>query len=572
MRYKSKFSHIPLVLTTKTESDGLTGELAKALMKEIEFLTNTGIEVLSNEVKTILKVILISITGDIMALNKMTETLNSVSHHPCLYCKVRSKKRKIFLKDSFHTNNAITSNVAEQDYLKELIGEVNCTLADISIKTDLWRKLVSTGQFVDVSGWRIKAIPLVTYHSTLDISRVLCPDLMHTSYENIFAKRICGVLSKGEMRSLDLILHKIVLERKTATVGYFASTHLFEDAKELAKDFTPAMMKTNYKAVDIKALSHLLSFYFIPLKPYIENNENCYIELLKLLLEYSSYLIAFASLGVPSEILHNSTGSNPLKDSYIALIIKIEEKLAQPGFEWLELLFCLPSHQLLHLFDKWRDFGSFKDNWCFGTERACNRVRNLIRVGANACKSLNKRLSVLTLENCLTIGGLESDNLSCYEWGRSRKIKTLGELQSKLAEIQEKFGPLVGSVVTRDLTFCKSRSTRIDTEGVDNHAKLFVNGGWLYLKISRLVLFEIGSEKFLLMKYRKVSVHSTWIPTVQKVFDFAFYSRVIHEDEQDQWLWLNDSVELFGISVLTDYDNVIVDKHPEFHLIFRKHE
>lgn len=53
--------------------------MAVILMKGIEFLTKIGIKVVEKDVKVTLETNLISIMGDIVALNRMTETLNSIS-------------------------------------------------------------------------------------------------------------------------------------------------------------------------------------------------------------------------------------------------------------------------------------------------------------------------------------------------------------------------------------------------------------------------------------------------------------------------------------------------------------
>lgn len=574
LRYNKTFNHIPLALTTKREANGSTGAMAKILMKEIDYLTNVGIKMLSNNVEITLKTNLISITGDIVALNKVTETLNSVSHNPCLYCKIPRTKNKILLnapytKEVNHSDNASTE--AENS---NTIAEVNRYLEKIRIETEFYRLLVSSGQFIDSSGWKIKAIPLVAHHSTLDIFRVLCPDFMHTGYENVFAKRICGVFCDRKMKDLDLILHKKVLERKTETNDYIAKSHLFEEVKEINKFLTPSMATTRIKAVDMKSLSHLFSFYFVPLMPYLlmENNSNTYIEIVKYLLEFNCYVIAFASRTVPLQVLRTSNGLNPLKNSFIALILKLEEELSQPERAWLDIVFSLPTHQVLHMFDKWEDFGSFKDNWCFGMERACNKVRNLVKAGANAYKSLNGRLSIQVLENCMAINEFEDNDLSCYKWGRSRKINPIGELERKVTEFYTKIGTSSGELITRDLSFLRSRSTRIDTLGTYRYAKIFADQSWTYLKVLRLVVFEDNEKKGLLMKYNTVKINTTWVPTVQGIFDFGFYTRIISEDETEKWIWLDDSVEIYGFCVLEEFENVVVDQNPDFGIIFRKHD
>lgn len=79
LRYRENLNHIPFVLTTKRDTDGSRGKMAVILMKGIEFLTKIGIKVVEKDVKVTLETNLISIMGDIVALNRMTETLNSIS-------------------------------------------------------------------------------------------------------------------------------------------------------------------------------------------------------------------------------------------------------------------------------------------------------------------------------------------------------------------------------------------------------------------------------------------------------------------------------------------------------------
>lgn len=58
-----------------------------------------------------------------------------------------------------------------------------------------------------------------------------------------------------------------------------------------------------------------------------------------------------------------------MKNSFLTVLLAIEGKMKETKYQWLKIFFALPTHHFLHLFDKWVDFGSFADNWCFGMER-----------------------------------------------------------------------------------------------------------------------------------------------------------------------------------------------------------
>ena len=95
----------------------------------------------------------------------------------------------------------------------------------------------------------------------------------------------------------------------------------------------------------------------------------------------------------------------------------------------------------------------------------------------------------------MAINDFEDNNLSCYKWGRSRKINPIGELERKVTEFYTKIGSSSGELITRDLSFLKSRSTRIDTIGTYRYAKIFADGIWTYLKVLRLVFLKIMRRK-----------------------------------------------------------------------------
>lgn len=81
------------------------------------------------------------------------------------------------------------------------------------------------------------------------------------------------------------------------------------------KILTPAMLTTMIKAMDLKTLSRLFSFYFVPLMPYIlmEDNSSPYIEIVYYLLECNCYIATFVSKDMALELLESSNGSSALK-------------------------------------------------------------------------------------------------------------------------------------------------------------------------------------------------------------------------------------------------------------------
>lgn len=54
------------------------------------------------------------------------------------------------------------------------------------------------------------------------------------------------------------------------------------------------------------------------------------------------------------------------------------------------------------------------------------------------------------------------------------------------------------------------------------------------------------------------------------MFELRLYSKESTENNEENWLWLNDSTQLWGIFVLDKYNNFIIDKHPDFNCLLRR--
>lgn len=71
------------------------------------------------------------------------------------------------------------------------------------------------------------------------------------------------------------------------------------------------------------------------------------------------------------------------------------------------------------------------------------------------------------------------------------------------------------------------------------------------------------------MKFQRVNIEHDWIEAYSGKLEFVLYSRMLDSDTEFEWRKLDNNVEVFGIHVLEEYDNIIADEHPEFNNVFR---
>lgn len=134
---------------------------------------------------------------------------------------------------------------------------------------------------------------------------------MHTGYENFFAKRICGILCKSKMKNLNPQMFKPIIQRKEESQKYLSKCHLFEEPREMCKYLRQEMVDNRIKAIDLKALSHMFNFYFIPLERLFSKEDlDPFIRMVLWLLELNCYVVTFSSINVPISFLKNEHGEN----------------------------------------------------------------------------------------------------------------------------------------------------------------------------------------------------------------------------------------------------------------------
>lgn len=255
----------------------------------------------------------------------------------------------------------------------------------------------------------------------------------------------------------------------------------------------------------------------------------------------------------------------------LLLYLKLEELAEEEA--WAEDTLRMPNHNLFHLLDKWLDFGSFTDNWCFGMERACSISKRLVKVNRNSFKSVQKRNTTSIMKNIVFIRYFAETDMLCYNIPKGKTVNyRFNELEDKVREFDEIYGPTRQLVTTKDQRSFFSRGSRIGNEGANGYAKLLINDEWVYIKVLRIVSFLADEQVRLLLKYNTLNYTRSWKQCFSKAFDFCMSSNITSANEEIHWIWLDDSVQLFGIYVLEKYDNFIVDKHPQFCDIFRKHE
>ena len=106
---------------------------------------------------------------------------------------------------------------------------------------------------------------------------------------------------------------------------------------------------------------------------------------------------------VPLSFVDND-GRNEMKRSYIKLILNLERLFEIPEYKPIfSNFFSVPTHQMIHMFDMWKSVGSFRDCWCFFTERCCCTVRKKLSPHKNSFKTTQNQMPFLAIDNCKSI-------------------------------------------------------------------------------------------------------------------------------------------------------------------------
>ncbi|KAG0680516.1 hypothetical protein C6P40_002339 [Pichia californica] len=179
LMHKEEFVFIPCVSLSTDESPGYINEQLKIIFKDLEDLSRVGMKIVIDGVTHIIKVDLITITGNSPALESFTESVGQRGTHPCTFCKIKKgefseggSKRILFFPDVKYNSMAGMRRIYEEnDFV------------------------------VTHNTWKVKE-PFLSYQiDGLDFMRVSVPDIMHVVCANVFPKRIYYIYENGTLRT-----------------------------------------------------------------------------------------------------------------------------------------------------------------------------------------------------------------------------------------------------------------------------------------------------------------------------------------------------------------------------------
>lgn len=471
---------------------------------------------------------------------------------------------------TLNVNNALTPeqrklkiiNVTSQ-YMRELVENSERPLP------------IGSGEMV--TGYDVKAMFLLCHHSTLNIMRVLNPDFMHIYYENIFAKSFVTIFAAKNFHRADRARIKA---RRESLMGHFKTIGAFEEHQNTMKLFTAASSNTPIKTADIRTVAPVLFSFFDFVyhaedegaasqfyadfagavlsqqrrnhRAIVQNaqlidadSENVFIgedgdpgtlyasditdnfrELVYLMVELNTFLQGLCSFDVPLEYIHLINGSSIMKASDIALLVSIQLFSEQDDTtKFVDELFRLPCHYILHMIDRWEDVGNYGNISCWCTERGCNTVRNLQHPAGNVYRNMHKRLVHKFIRDNYNRYFFEEERLSRFECAKAAEIKH-SFYQREIDAANEKSGKYNPKVrVLRT-------SIAIGTFKLLNkfrcYGKFKKDGEWIFFKAEQAIQFEYFNHEEILPKFKRIRIQRKWKRSSGGLVDFC-YTALIHE-------------------------------------------
>lgn len=179
------------------------------------------------------------------------------------------------------------------------------------------------------------------------------------------------------------------------------------------------------KAVDTIVFMFLFPFIFN--EAYEDVNYNSPMNIiLRLMTEFNFYLTLFFCKDVPVEDIEKQ------KVNLIHLMKQIES--ISDTYTFLKECFSLPTHMMIHLFEKWKDMGSFVDNWCFKMERTCKKVKSCVIPGQHTLRTLCIRIPLIILSNFYIINKTDFSDDHMSSASHVGKLLKDGEEENKTIE------------------------------------------------------------------------------------------------------------------------------------------
>lgn len=543
LRSHAECTFIPLVTETKKQTAGHTEEMMRILFKDLEQLSTEGFQIeIDGHIHTI-KANLICITGDLPALGSFTETLNSGATFPCQFCK--------------------TPNTSFPGRSKAILfPEPGVEF----ITTPYMRQIYERKQFSSTANtWRVKGRFLSYNISQLDFMRSSVPDLMHVLCENVFTKRIMAVFESLQFKQLDKPFNLNLLEEFDRINESLINAMMFEDVDSVE---ACAKISTSYfKAIDFKLFCHAFPLYFRHVIQRYQNSVPVRISMLSL--ELNAYLLVLLSKEIPNDVVSDGI-TNHLWFSFKILMEEIKTfAIAHP---FLEIIFSLPTHMLMHMFLKLADFGSFTDIWRFVMQRPCKTVRSTVKPNRQSIISLNKKITCISLLRCFKMMNYIYSNVSCYESiKRPPKVKDISKLGTKIIEFRRRIRATnTNDLFVSELPEIVCRGTKVILDSVRSYGRIKLDGTWHYVEVLRLLKFEKDGHVGYSMQYKILKTETEWLNCSSGLFKFSLFTKVTGTENESKWIWLDNTVDFHGVAVLKNNDNVILDKRPLFSDILKR--
>ncbi|KAG0667970.1 hypothetical protein C6P42_005160, partial [Pichia californica] len=123
-------------------------------------------------------------------------------------------------------------------------------------------------------------------------------------------------------------------------------------------------------------------------------------------------------------------------DAFNELISKMEKEIDDKDYKHFLDIFSLPTHSMLHLLEKLKDIGSYRDIWCFVMERTCKEMRSMVLPNRNSCKSLNERISMKAYNTISFFSQYKSYKHTYYEYTTGRLAKESDNVESRKREFK----------------------------------------------------------------------------------------------------------------------------------------
>lgn len=536
-RRKKEFCYIPAFFQNIPNSPGTNKEMMKIMMTDLMDLKNEGFKVMKNGVENTLYANLISFTGDIHSLAASLELQDANALHPCGFCKIK----KVSIKKgglSLSFKNLNDNSMITLEELREMVK-----LKDFATKTDVWK---------------LKADFTFTTFEGLDFMRICSPDLKHIALENIFPKSIFGALFlQNKFKIVDKKSHKAFEEELISIKNYLTKHNVWEGPRSIDAFFTFQAYMGKLKATDSKILMH--AFPLICRK-YLGKN-NIHSKILGLITRMNHLLLCFMSLDV--QRLHVPL----LKKEYVEVMLEIEE--IADNYPFLNVLFSLSTHMVVHMYDKWCDVGAFFDTWCFSMERTCKDVKALANPGIYTMATLGIRVPVLHCSNLMFISKMKIDNMSCYDYESGELCrnntgkKTLLEMAAKKFEIKDT--ALIRVFEHQSITI---RSIELRLNECKSYAKYRVADTWQFMKVHEIVRFNYQDENLLVICYSNAVISSSWMPCQTSGLEMCIESNIESVGTKN-WMRLNNDVNIVPVYVLSEHGNLILDQRPNYNMLFR---